>query len=189
MRRFPIAAAAIGVLVALGVTLAQQDKGAKPRPGKEQEILKQFEGDWEVRAKHTDPQGKTEESQGTESAQMGLGGFWLIIDHKGTYKGDAYQGHGLMGYDPQKAKYVGVWTDSMSPSLMTFDGQADSSGKTLTMYAECVDPSTGGKVTERMVFQFSDRDHRTLRFYKPDDQGKEKMCAEMTYTRKSAEIK
>jgi hypothetical protein len=187
MKRF-IPVTSLAIVAALVAPALAQDKGAPPKPGKEHEFLKQLEGEWEVRAKHMEPGHSGEESRATESAQISLGGFWLAFEHKGAYGKESYEGHGLMGYDPSKAKYVGTWVDSMSPHLTWFEGEADSSGKTLTFKTHGFDKS--GKACEgRMTIQITDRDHHTIRFYKLDDQGKDVLGAEMTYTRKSAEIR
>ncbi len=47
----------------------------------------------------------------------------------------------------------------------------------------------GMKMPDKMVHEFKDQDHRTLRFYGKDDSGKETMWTEITYTRKPAMIK
>jgi len=47
----------------------------------------------------------------------------------------------------------------------------------------------GMRMPEKMVHEFKDQDHRTLRFYGKDDSGKETMWTEITYTRKPSMIK
>ena len=185
----------IGIaLLGLAVLALQQEekRGAqvgKEQPGKEHEWLKQFEGDWDVHTKMMMPGQTPQESRGTETYRLGLGGYWLLFDFRGTHENQPMEGHGLMGYDTQKRKYVGVWAGSVCPYLASFEGEKSADDRTLTMSCRSTDPKTGKPMTERMVFQFSDKDHHTLRFFGTDESGKEALTAEMKYTRKTAEAK
>jgi hypothetical protein len=188
-----IAIALLGMGVVAAATRQEDPKRGpfrKEDPGKDHEFLKQFEGDWDVHSRMTPPgQTTPQESKGTESARIGLGGYWLMFDFKGSHENQPMDGHGLLGYDPQKKKYVGVWAGSVCPYLATFEGERSADGRTLTMACRSTDPKTGKPMNERMVFQFHDKDHRTLRFFGTDESGKEAPTAEMTYTRKTAEVK
>ena len=174
-----------------------QDKGAQGKkdqmpqyqPGKEHMALRQWEGDWEFKSKCTIPGQETQEGQGTETVKQTLGGFWLEIEDKGTMMGKEWNGKGFMGWDPQKKQYCGVWLDSWMPFIARFEGDADSTGKVFTFKMMGEDPKTGKPMSDRMVFEWKDQDHRMLRFYTKDESGKEVMMSEITYTRKPAMIK
>ena len=43
-----------------------------------------------------------------------------------------FQGLGFTGYDNHPKKYVGVWIDNMTTSIMTSSGTFDAGGKTFT---------------------------------------------------------
>lgn len=168
-----------------------QGKGQMPefKPGKEHQALKQFDGEWEYKSKCMIPGQETKEGQGVETCKVGLGGFWLEVEDKGTMMGKEFSGRGLIGYDPHKKKYCGVWADSWMPHLGRFEGDADSTGKVFTFKMMGEDRKTGMPMTDRLVFELKDQDHRTLRFYGKDESGKEMMMSEITYTRKPAMIK
>lgn len=158
-------------------------------PGKEHQLLKQFDGEWEFTSKCTFPGQETMEGKGTESVRMTYGGFWADVESKGVMGGKEWSGRGLMGFDPQKKKYCGAWVDSMSPYLYTFEGEADASGKTFTFRTKGVDPKTGKESSERMEWEFKDQDHRTMKFFGKDESGKEVQISEVLYSRKPAMVK
>lgn len=169
----------------------EQGKQQMPdfKPGKEHQALKQFDGDWEYKSKCMIPGQEMKEGQGMETCKLGLGGFWLEVEDKGTMMNKEFSGKGFIGWDPNKKKYVGAWVDSWMPMLGTFEGEADSTGKIFTFTMKGEDAQTGKPMAHRMVFEFKDQDHRTLRFYSKDESGKEMMASEITYTRKPAMIK
>jgi hypothetical protein len=184
MKRFATAAVAVVLIAALARAQDKPQTPDKPvpqKPRKEHELLKQFEGEWEVRSKEYLP--IAHESPGTETAQVTLGGFWLMFGYKGDQDGRPFEGHGMMGFDPQKQKYIGIWTTSWCPNLMRFEGQADAAGRVFTMAADGVDPMTGEPARHKLVFEITDKDHRVLRFYAPEKDGREALMGEMFYTR------
>src|SRR5260370_28344655 len=103
LRRLVVACAA-GVLVA-PAAVAQE----APKPGPEHALLKRAEGTWDATLKFGD-----QESKGTMTYKMGLGGLWLVSDFKGEVMGAKFEGKGMDTYDPAQKKYVNVWFDSMS---------------------------------------------------------------------------
>jgi len=213
MIRWKSLAVAALLVPMIGALRAQdQPKGQDPgkstddrmpqfQPGKEHQLLKQFDGEWEFKSKCSMPGQETMEGQGTESSRFAFGGFWLEIEEKGMMKNKDWSGKGLMGFDPQKKKYCGVWVDSWSPFIGKFEGEADSSGKVFTFKFMMSDEKgkTSSKEAEsdrakmkcpdRMVHEVKDQDHRTLKFYGKDESGKESVWTEINYTRKPAMIK
>lgn len=179
MRKLTSTLAIVGLLAA---ALGAQDEKKKmefPKPGKEHEVLKKFEGRWDAVAKGMH-EGKKEESKGTETVTAGYDGYWYIINYSGTHEGKTFLGHGTMGYDPNKKKYVMTWIDNMSPYSMWSEGEADSSGKTFTFTSDGFCPDLGKNATIKTVFEFQDDKHRTLTFFRD-----EKKMATISYTRQS----
>ena len=169
-----------------------QDKKEFPKPGKEHSTLKQqFEGDWDAVSRHEAMEGKegkgdkSAESKGTESVKSDFDGYWIIFDYKGDMDGKAFHGHGVMGYDPMKKKYLLTWIDNMAPFAMWAEGYADASGKAYSFKSEGFCPDLGKVATVRTVFEFQDPNHRSLTFYMPGKDGPEKKMGEIRYTRKS----
>jgi hypothetical protein len=165
--------AALMVLV-----LAQE---ARP-PSAEHALLRRFAGEWEARLAR---EGASGERAGTETGRLMAGEYWVVLELRGRYEGRPYEGHGLLGYDPAKKKYVGVWAGSAAPGLAALEGEADPSGTSLTMWIDAANPRTGEIVKERMVHAFAGPSRRTLTFYGHDEAGRERVTAVMTYTLKS----
>lgn len=163
---------------------AQEGQKEIPKPGKEHSYLKQFEGTWDAVSKmsHGD---KAMESRGTETAKVDFDGYWLVIDFKGEHDGKPFVGHGSMGYDPMKKKYLLSWIDNMAPFTMWAEGTASADGKTFTFTHEGYCPELGSNAKFRTVMEFQDAGHRTLTFFQPGKDGPEKKMATIEYTRKS----
>lgn len=172
-------------LAGLVFLLAASSQDSPPEPQREHELLRQFEGDWDVRVQLTpDPEKPPTDCSGRETARMGLGGFWLSIRYEGQIDGRSVEGAGTLGYDPLKRKYVGSWTESGSPHLYVMEGEADSSGKVFTLTGEFTDPVTRKAARERIVHTIREADKRTLSFYRYRDDGTEARIGQAEYTRR-----
>ena len=200
MKSWKLVAALLCLPMVAGLA-AQEEREKKQQPGKdekgmptftpskEHQVLKKFDGAGEFTSKCMMPGMDEMEGKGTETCRMSYGGFWSDIEAKGMMAGKDWSGRGFCGWDPQKKKYVGVWIDSMTPYVYKFEGEADAQGKTWTFKTHGVDPKTGKETSERMVWEFKDPDHRTMKFFGKDESGKEIQFSEMSYTRKPAMIK
>src|SRR5437868_14343918 len=85
-----------------------------PKPGPEHEVLKHLEGTWDTTLK-----AGGQESKGTVTYKMELGGFWLVGAMESAMFGTKFSGKSLESYCPAKRKYVSVWVDSMSTAPVT----------------------------------------------------------------------
>jgi hypothetical protein len=133
-----------------------------PKPGKEHEILKAFEGQWETHSRF-DMGGRIEESKGTFRARFACGGFWLVSEAEGDMGGMKFEGLGLMGYDQDKKKYVATWCDNMGSRIDISEGTYDEKTRTITLHSE--GPDMTGKPTKwKWLYTIKDKDHWTLRF-------------------------
>ena len=168
-----------------GALFAQDQKREMPKPGKQHEALKYFEGTWDTAAKFQEPGKPPMESKGSETATYGMGGFWLTYEYKGEMMGKPFTGHGAMGYDQQKQKYVGVWIDSTKSGLFTSEGTADPDGKRFTMTAQGYCDSEGRSITMKQVHEIKDKDHWTLHFLTPSPDGKDQEVGTIEYTRRT----
>jgi hypothetical protein len=186
MRYFPIAMT-FALLVAGGA--GAQDQKVPFEPTKEHQLLKQFDGEWDYKASCTMPGKQAMEGTGVETVRYGFGGYWLTIEDRGSMMNKEFTGTGLVGYDPLTRKYVAVWADSMTPFLGRAEGTAESDGKRFTFTFAKEMKKSDMPSPERMVFEFKDPDHRTLRFYGKDDSGKESLWSTMTFTRKAGGVK
>lgn len=132
------------------------------KPGPEHEVLKKMVGTWEATMKFGGM-----ESKGTAVYKMDLGGLWLTSTFEGDFGGAKFSGRGLDGFDPIKKKYVGVWADSMSASMMVMEGSFDKEKKTMTMTGD--GPGMDGKLAKfKGVTEMKDDDNFTLSMYVGD---------------------
>jgi hypothetical protein len=150
------------VAVVLGAVASAQEP---PKPGPEHELLKKHVGEWALTMK-----AGGQESKGTASYAMDLGGLWLVSSTKFDLFGQAYTGRGLDTYDPATKKYVAVWVDSMATRPLVLEGTYDAATKTLTMSGK--GPGIDGTPTEyKSVTTFPDAD--TIEFAMHMGGGKE----------------
>lgn len=177
-----MAMTALAGLVSAGLA---QDHKEMPKPGKEHALLQQhFVGDWDASSKHM-KDGKSMDSKGTETVKSAFNGYWLMMDYKGDMNGKPYQGHGMLGYDPAKKKYMLTWVDNWSPYSMWSEGEADASGKTFTFTCEGFCPELGKVAKMKTVMEIQNADHRTLTFFMPGKDGAEQKMGTIEYTRRS----
>jgi hypothetical protein len=183
MKTLTLALGALG-LVALGsrASLALQESG--PKPGKEHELLRQFEGEWDCTAKFGEPGKDPVVSQCKESARVIAGGLFLVYDVEGEMLGQKFTGHGTMGYDVQKKKFTGSWIDSMATGVYLVEGTADERGKVFTEWMEGADPQSGAPLKMKMVHEVRDKDSRVLKFFMNGPDGKEIESGTIEYRRK-----
>jgi uncharacterized protein DUF1579 len=171
----------LALSLSLTATLAAQGE-EMPKPGPEHQKLAKTAGTWDAVVESTSKDGKPEKTKGTAERRT-FGGFWLTEDFTGTFAGMPFQGHGVLGYDPIKKKYVESWSDSMSPVLMTLEGTFDKDGKVLTMTGQ--GPGMGGKmVTMRAVTTCKDDNTMVFEMFTPGPDGKDVKMLTITYTRR-----
>jgi hypothetical protein len=170
------------LVVVIGLLVAPAVRAQVPaKPGPEHERLKKLEGTWDATVKFGD-----NESKGTMTWKMDLGGLWLLGHFKGEFGGQEFQGRGVDGYDPIKKKYVGIWIDSMSPTPMISEGNYDEVGKVVTMHSE--GRGEDGKPTKiKSVTEIKDADNLVLTMSSVDKDGKDQTMMTITYKRKKAE--
>ncbi len=149
--------------VALAVVLCGAAGGQPPAaPGPEHDVLKKLVGTWDTTMKM-----EGMESKGTCVYKMDLGGLWLASQFEGEIGGMKFSGRGYDSYDPAKKKYVGVWLDSMMPSVMTMEGTYDAAKKTMTMEGSA--PGPDGKVEKmKAVSVMPDADTIDFKMYMGD---------------------
>jgi hypothetical protein len=122
--------------VALAVVLCGVGAAQPPAPpGPELDVLKKMVGTWDATMKMDGM-----ESKGTCVYKMDVGGLWLASEFEGDFGGAKFSGRGYDSYDPSKKKYVGVWLDSMMPSVMVMEGTYDVAKKTMTMEGSVPNP-------------------------------------------------
>ncbi|HLY09495.1 MAG TPA: DUF1579 family protein [Planctomycetota bacterium] len=149
-------------LMTLGVGWAQETHAPPAVPTEEHDFLRQFSGEWTAVGKGTDVAGKSVDMKGLEIDRLVLGDFWLFLIFQSQIPEQPFVGHGMIGYDPIRRKYVGTWVDSLSPYLGTLEGTADPKTRTLTLEMAGTNAVTGKPSHDRLVYRFQDPEHRSV---------------------------
>jgi hypothetical protein len=123
--------------VAFSFAAFAQEKPAMemPKPAPEMENFKWMVGKWKVAETHEPgPMGPGGKGSGTMTVTLGPGGLSHIMSYESKGPMGKFTGHGITAWDPDKKKFVGSWTDSMTPGLMTSECAVE--GKDMTCTSE-----------------------------------------------------
>ncbi len=140
---------------ALGASALQEGMAPAAR-GPEHAVLKRLAGNFDA---EVDFSGS--KSKGSQTTKLAMNDLWVVSDFTGTMMGDPFTGHEVLGYDPNKKKYVACWVDSMTPSMTLTEGTWDEATQTLTLSGDSHDPM-GGKVLMVNKVKVTDDDHHVF---------------------------
>jgi hypothetical protein len=155
-------------------TVAQE---GPPKPGLQQEKLKEWEGKWKAAVKFGD-----QASSATAVFRMDFGGFCLVEEFEGEFGGAKFTGRGQTGYCPLRKRYIMTWVDSMTPSPMVLEGNFDAAGKSLTVVGEA--PTMEGKMGKfKGVTRVVDADTHVYTMYQLGSDGSEQQIMSIEYKR------
>lgn len=93
--------------------------------------------------------------------------------------GSPFTGIGVTGYDNHTKKYVSTWMDSMSTTILVFEGTASTDGKTITQESH-YDTPFKGPLTWRSVTEIVDDNTWSFEMFGTDKDGKEEKIMEIT---------
>lgn len=154
------------------------------QPGENHKLLKDLVGDFTYTSKMWMAPGQPAmESNGTMHSEWILGGRYVQSVYKGEMMGQPFEGHGIDGYDNLSKQYVGSWVDNAGTGIMMSTGTCDAAAKSCTMLSDMIDPTSGQKVTTKMVSTHSDGGFKFDMFIK-DAAGHEFKTMELTATKK-----
>lgn len=182
----PIVCVAATAFAAVQTSNAAQDGPPMPKPTHFHEMLKANEGVWDAKVSFFMAPGMPPAvSKGVETDKLACNGMWLLSDFDGEAMGMPFQGHGVLGYDPAKQKYVSVWVDSMTTSVQIGEGTASADGKTRTIERD--GPDMMGKMTHfKEVEELKGSDARMFTITQKGPDGKEATMMTIEYTRRKA---
>lgn len=157
-------------------------------PGEEQKMLAGMAGSWTYTSKWwMSPDAKPEESSGTSTMKMIMGGRYLQHETKGKAMGEKFEGLGFTGYDNVQKKYDTIWMDSMSTAIMSGKGSYDQNTKTLTDQGQFSCPAAKDMVADyRGEWKIIDKNNMSYSMYTKGmmDEGPEFKSMEMIFKRK-----
>lgn len=124
---------------------------------KEHEWLKRFVGEWEVTS-DSPSEGEPIKGKAIMKSSM-LGDLWVVNSSEHEIAGMKMKSIQMIGYDPQKKKYVGIWADSFMNYMWRYEGTVDKSGNKLTLAATGPDMASPGKTANyRDAYEFTNDD-------------------------------
>ncbi len=117
-----------------------------PKPGPEMTKWDWMAGKWNVTETHEKSEwGPGGTGKGTNVISLGPGGFSHVIVYNSAGPSGKFAGRGIMAWDPNAQVYKSVWTDNMTPGIMTMDCKEE--GKVFSCTGESM--NQGKKVTMR----------------------------------------
>ena len=117
----------------------------------EHEWLKKFVGEWEVTSEGSGSQGTAE----MECSMLGK--LWVVNESDMEVGGMKMKSIQMIGYSPEKKKFVGIWADSMVNHLWQYEGTVE--GNKLTLDAQGPSMTGDGTMTNyKDAYEFTDDD-------------------------------
>lgn len=154
-------------------------------PGEHHRYFEKAVGSWDATVTMwMEPGAPAETYTGTGTYSLILGDRYLKHDFEGVAMGQPFKGLGLTGYDNFRERYIDLWLDDMSTSMMISYGTMDSAG-VVTYAGKVDDPMAGRKdVPIRSVTQFLDDNTSKMEMYVTDESGDEFKSMEIIYKRR-----
>ena len=155
------------------------------QPGPFHQRFEKLAGSWTVTVKMwMAPGAPPMESAGQAEFEPILGGRYLVQRFKGEMMDTTFEGMGLTAYDNFAERFIDVWIDEMSTTVMVSYGQPDSTGDVITYHSKMDDPMTGRQdVPMRSVATFVDDNTHMIEMYTTDPTGQEFQTMEIVYKR------
>jgi hypothetical protein len=154
-------------------------------PGEPHKVLKDLTGKYKYTSKFwQSAEAKPEESKGTSTMKLVLGGRYLQHETKGKAMGQPFEGLGYIAYDNIKEKYETLWMDNMGTGIIHGSGTFDTASRTLKDTGEYTDPSSEKRVnTYRGEWKLVDKNSHVYSMWTTGPDGKEFKQMEMAYQR------
>jgi len=179
-KKDPAAAAADKMKAEHDAMMAEMMKYANPGPM--HAALDPLVGKWKTSTKSWMGPEPTV-SEGTCERTWLLGGRFLQSRYTGSFDKMPFEGMEILGYDMKKKEFTNVWIDNMGTYMSVgTGGQADPSGKMITINSSFEDPVTGKPMPYRMITKITDNNSHTFTML-GNMEGKDVPQMEITYTR------
>lgn len=179
-------------LLPAGIVLAGSSKEAtSPIAKLYNDFLIWEAGEWDatIRIMKADGSGMNH-FVGEQIDRLGACGSWLLTDltmlpSKPGEEVPPYAGHGVLGFDPAKEKFVGLWVAPPTNWLATAEGTLTADGRTLMLYVDARHPVTGEPMKRLFKTTKKSEGHKHLEISIPDGSGGQLTIAEIDYKRRS----
>jgi len=162
---------------------AEEQMMQNAMPGAEHAGLARLAGEYTTSTKlFMTPGAPPQESSGESKLWMTLDGRFLSEEDSGLFLGQPTKGFKMVGYNNASKRYEGIWTYTMSTSIMTLNGTSRDGGRTISLAASFDDQA--GKQRLDIVMRKTDDDHFVVELSGKAPDGKPGPRLETVYTRK-----
>jgi len=154
-------------------------------PNENHAFLKSFAGQWDVTSTAwMRPGAPPSVSSSTCTAELILGGRYVMLRYQGVMFGQPFEGIQIIGYDNTQKKYNAFWIDNTSTSFYLTSGTRVAAGNTINDTGLWPDPMTGGTSKIRAVTKLIGPDEYTYELFMVGADGKEFKSLENRSVRK-----
>ena len=156
----------------------------KPEPQKEHQWLSRMVGEWTMDGEAMMNPGQPNVSfKGTERIRP-MGDVWIVAEGEGEMPGSADTSTSLMvlGYDPQKQRFVGSFSGSMMTNLWIYEGTLDGDVLKLDTEGPGMDGAMA-KYQDRIEFKSDDERVMTSQIQAADGSWKQIMSMTLRRTK------
>ena len=153
-------------------------------PGDMHKLMASMDGKWDAEMTFwMTPDAPPTTHKSTSEVKTILGGRYQETVYKGKMDGMDFEGHGTMGYDNAKKKFISTWIDNMGTGMMISEGTYDEASKSISMSGKSMDPSMGKELETRSVHKMVDDKHHVMEMFCTVD-GKEFKNMEIKLSKK-----
>jgi len=115
--------------------------------------------------------------------EMTIGGRYLRTKETGILEGKPFEGIGMLAYDNLRKVFISTWQDNVMMGILYFEGNYDSTTKTITLKGQYINLSKG-KVELKQTFRIIDDNHYENNWYGTQPGKKEMKFTENNLTKK-----
>jgi hypothetical protein len=158
-------------------------------PSEHHKVLAQAIGKWdtETRVWVQGPDAEPTSEKGAAEFKWLVEGRWLMEETQGPFMHSPRKGFGITGYDNYKKKYVSSWVDSITTTLITYEGNFDQTGKVMLSFGFLDEPITGEHdKCVKYVWRFLDPDKMVFEVHDLPIGETNTKVFEIIYTRKKS---
>jgi hypothetical protein len=163
----------------------EQEQKWVAEPQEQHRWLQKLVGEWTWEAEgRMGADAEPFRMSGTESVRA-LGDLWTIAEGRSEMEGQQHISVMTLGYDPDRARFVGTFLGSTMTHLWVYDGELDAARKSLVLHTEGPNwTEQGGTARYREVIELVSDDERTFTSYMLGADGSERQVMLSHYRRK-----
>ena len=153
-------------------------------PGPEHKAMAKMAGKWNLKVTAwMAPGAPPQTSNGTAEFKTIMDGRYLQQDAHGDMGGQAFEGHGIEGYDNVTHERWGTWVDNMTTGVMVMKGRCKADAKKCTTSGKMSDAIAGKAVPVSTTMTMKDDNTMVFEMNAPGPDGKPFKTMEIVYTR------